>query len=30
MTYFDSVKLVTIAKIIELQQTGVLGDKTNL
>lgn len=30
MTYFDSVKLVTIAKVIELQHSGVLGSKSNL
>jgi hypothetical protein len=29
MTYFDSVKLVTIAKVIELQQAGLLGSRSN-
>lgn len=30
MTYFDSVKLVTIAKVIELHERGLLGSKSNL
>jgi hypothetical protein len=30
MTYFDSVKLVTIAKVIELHEAGLLGSKSCL
>jgi hypothetical protein len=30
MTYFDSVKLVVIAKVVELHKAGKLGSKSNL